>query len=305
MGKLLEIEATPFVKWVGGKTQLLNDIEMRLPEDLKNGTIKKYVEPFVGSGAVLLYVLQKYGVKEAIISDINLELINVYKVIKYDVYSLIHKLSFYQSSYLPMLDEERKAFYYEVRENFNNSGTLPVQENKYCISRAAQFIFLNRTCFNGLFRVNKSGKYNVPMGRYVNPTICNEENLLSVSRLLDRVKIIYGDYQSSKEYIDSQSFVYFDPPYRPLTTTSSFTSYTKYDFKDEDQITLANYYKEMHQKGAKLMMSNSDPRNSNPDDAFFDKLFKEFKVHRIKARRNINSNGEKRGEISELLILNY
>jgi DNA adenine methylase len=306
-----KVEAKPFVKWAGGKTQLLQEIDDRLPRQLKEGKITRYIEPFVGSGAVLFHLIQKYQIKEALIWDINPELITVYEVIKKDVNKLINILDMREKEFLSLEKEERKEYYYQVREKFNESLT-DFNFNDYGphkIERASQFIFLNRTCFNGLFRVNKSGHFNVPMGDYKNPTICNAENLLAVNRILQKVNINVGDYRESKEYVDSNTFVYFDPPYRPLSKSSNFTSYSKYDFGDKEQIELSDYFLELHHAGAKLMLSNSDPTNTNPDDDFFEKYYKNrnenFHIHKVSARRNINSKGSKRGEIWELLITNY
>lgn len=156
-----------------------------------------------------------------------------------------------------------------------------------------------------MFRVNKSGFFNVPMGDYKNPTICDEENLYAVNNLLQRVNIFVGDYRESKQYADRDSFVYFDPPYRPLNVTSSFTSYSKFDFTDDDQICLAQFFSEVNLTGALLMLSNSDPKNVNINDCFFDKLYEKFYIHRVHAKRAINSKGGSRGSISEILVTNY
>lgn len=299
----------PFLKWAGGKTQLLEEIEKSLPEsELLNGKITKYVEPFVGSGAVMFFILQKYPqIKEAYVWDINPELINVYTVIKENVDSLIELLSKKESEFIPLDQENRKAFYYKVRTEFNESldNFDFTNYGEHSEIRASQFIFLNRTCFNGLFRVNKQGKFNVPMGNYSNPKICFDENLRAVNKFLQRVEIKLGDYKESKVVIDDSTFVYFDPPYRPLNESSSFTSYSKFDFIDENQIELADYYKDLNLKGSYLMLSNSDPKNVNPEDSFFDDLYSEFNIRRVDARRNINSKGNNRGTIKELLIANY
>ena len=166
-------------------------------------------------------------------------------------------------------------------------------------------IFLNRTCFNGLYRVNKKGLFNVPMGDYKNPKICDEENLINISEKLKNVDIIHGDYKKSYDFIDENTFVYFDPPYRPLNQTSSFTSYTEYTFGDKEQVEFSEYFKLLNEKGAKLLLSNSDPKNENIEDNFFDDLYKEFDISRIEASRAINSNGGKRGKITEILVNNW
>jgi len=297
-----KFEAKPFVKWAGGKGQLLEIFKNYYPKELKSGKIKRYIEPFLGGGAVLLDILQNYNINEVFAFDINSELINAYVVIKENVESLIKELRGIEQKYLQYDKESRKQMYYEVRDEYN-SITIYDQFTK--IKKAAYFIFLNKTCYNGLYRVNTKGFFNVPYGDYKNPTICNEKNLYLLNYLLQKVNIFNSDYKESINYIDSSSFVYFDPPYRPLNQTSNFTSYNKFDFNDEDQIELAKFFKEANNLGAKLMLSNSDPKNEDPEDNFFDELYKEFYIHKIMAKRSINSNGKKRGQISEILVTNY
>lgn len=292
----------PFVKWAGGKASLIPQITKYYPEALKMGCINKYVEPFVGGGAILLDVLQKYEIKKAYAYDTNQDLVNAYNVIKTNVDDLIKKLKKYEDEYIGLDMESRKEYYYDVRSEYNSSE---IKTGKLSVKRASEFIFLNRTCFNGLYRVNQSGDFNVPMGKYKNPTICDEENLRSLSELLQNVEIIYGDYQDTLELVDDNTFVYFDPPYRPLNITSGFTSYTKEDFNDEDQKQLASYYKKLDSMDAKLMLSNSNPKNVNEEDTFFDDIYQGFNINELQANRMINSNATKRGKISELLILNY
>ena len=294
--------AKPFVKWAGGKGQLLNTLERYYPLKLLQGEIKRYIEPFVGGGAVLFNILQKYNIAEAYIFDINVDLINAYKVIKFEVNELVYYLKSLEKRYYNLDNDNRKKMYYEIRDEYNSK----VSNTKHIgIERASQFIFLNRTCFNGLYRVNKEGKFNVPYGDYKNPTICDERNLYLVSSLLQKVQIFAGDYRESAKYISKDSFVYFDPPYRPLNKTSNFTSYSKSDFTDKDQIELARFYAQMNELGAFLLLSNSDPKNEDPNDNFFDDLYKNFNIYRVMARRSINSDGRGRGLIKELLITNY
>lgn len=292
----------PFVKWAGGKGSLIPQITKYYPEDLKTGVIDRYVEPFVGGGAVLIDILQKYDVKEAYAYDTNKDLINAYNVIKTDVNSLINKLKKYEDEYISLEMEDRKKYYYDVRNEYNSSE---IKEGKTSLKRAAEFIFLNRTCFNGLYRVNQSGDFNVPMGKYKNPTICDEENLEALSKLIKNVEFICGDYQTTEKIVDKNTFVYFDPPYRPLSVTSGFTSYTKDDFDDEDQKQLASYFRTLDTKDAKLMLSNSNPKNVNEKDTFFDDIYSGFNINELQANRMINANANKRGKISELLIINY
>lgn len=292
----------PFVKWAGGKGSLISQLKNFYPFELENETINKYVEPFVGGGAVLINILQKYDVKEAYAFDINLDLINCYNIIKTDVDSLIKELDKKEKEFLELEDDERQKYFYNIRKEYNS---YKIQENESSVKRASEFIFLNRTCFNGLYRVNKNGRFNVPCGKYKNPTICDSKNLRNLSYLIRNVVFQYGDYKKSKRYIDSNTFVYFDPPYRPLSITSGFTSYAKEDFNDENQKELANYFKELDEKNAKLMLSNSNPKNTNKDDNFFEEIYKGFNINEISAKRMINANAKGRGEISELLITNY
>ena len=291
----------PFLKWAGGKSQLLSEIEKFYPFD--SGKITKYAEPFVGGGAVLFDILSKYNLKEVYISDINAELINTYQVIRDNIEGLIKALSKMRDEYIPLETEDRKTYYYGKRDRFND---LKVNGNeKTNTEKAALMVFLNRTCFNGLFRVNMKGQFNVPMGSYKNPLICDEDNLRAVSEKLKNVTIKCGDYRESRDFIDKNTFVYFDPPYRPLTETSSFTAYTENLFNDEEQIELAKFVDEMDKKGARVVVSNSDPKNSNTQDDFFDEIYASHKIKRVEAKRMINCNSEARGKIKELLISNF
>ena len=295
------IECKPFIKWVGGKGQLLPEINKLYPVELGKN-INKYAEIFIGGGAVLFDILSKYRLDEVYISDKNLELINTYKSIRDDVGILIKLLKEMEEQYTSLNNENRKLYYYEKRREYNNLK-INIEENN--IEKAVLFIFLNKTCFNGLYRVNKKGEFNVPIGAYKKPKICDEENLKNVSLVLKKVKIIYADYRESESFIDEKTFVYIDPPYRPLNTSSSFTSYTANDFNDKEQIELAEYINVLNKKGAKIVISNSDPKNNDIDDNFFDKLYKNYNINRVKATRMLNSNASLRGVINELLITNY
>jgi len=291
----------PFVKWAGGKNSLIPQLTKHYPLELKDGTIERYIEPFVGGGAVLIDILQRYKVKEAYAFDINRDLINCYNVIKNNVEELIKQLSKKEKEFISLNNEERQKYFYDVREEYNSYKL----ENELNIKRASEFIFLNKTCFNGLYRVNKDGKFNVPCGKYKNPTICDSNNLRNLSKLIENVIFEYGDYRKSEQYVDNNTFVYFDPPYRPISATSGFTSYTKEEFNDESQIELAKYYDKLSLKNAKLMLSNSNPKNINEDDTFFENIYKGFYINEVFAKRMINSNAKERGQISELLITNY
>lgn len=245
--------------------------------------------------------MNKFELEKIYISDVNKELVNCYVAIKENVHELIKKLKKLEDEFLVRGKEDRKIYYYEKRKKFNK---LKLENNNEKINRAALMIFLNRTCFNGLYRVNKKGLFNVPMGDYKNPKICDEENLINVSNKLRNVEIIYGDYKKSYDFIDENTFVYFDPPYRPLNQTSSFTSYTEYTFEDKEQIELSEYFRILNKKGAKLLLSNSDPKNVDINDEFFDDLYKGFDIKRIEASRAINSRGSKRGKVTEILVNN-
>lgn len=295
------VKAKPFLKWAGGKGQLLTEIQKYYP--FADKKITKYAEPFIGGGSVLFDVLNRYDLSEVYISDINAELVNCYWVAQQRVEELIQALTKMQDEYLPLNHEKRREYYAEKRARFNELKNG--EKKKGDIEKAALMIFLNRTCFNGLFRVNKKGQFNVPMGAYKNPIICDAQNLRAVSQKLKAVKIVCGDYKKSEVFVDENTFVYFDPPYRPLTETSNFTSYTESQFDDNKQIELAQFAKMLDARGAKIVISNSDPKNENAEDDFFDTLYSAQRVHRVEASRMINCNKNSRGKIKELLITNF
>jgi len=292
--------AKPFLKWAGGKTQMIGDIKKALPKEITKSSFT-YIEPFVGSGAVLFWMLDNFpSIQNAIINDINVDLINTYRIIASKPKELISKLQILQDEFhsLETKEEEKKEYYYKKRELYNTR-----KEEKS--GQAALFIFLNRTCFNGLYRVNKSNGYNVPMGSYKKPTICDGQNILSVSIVLQKVDILCGDYEATLNDAPSNSFFYFDPPYKPLSNTSSFNSYSKDEFNDEEQIRLRNFCSKLEMQGLKWMLSNSDVKGKETNENFFDEIYSEYLITRVTARRTINSNAEKRGELNELLITNY
>ena len=297
----------PILKWAGGKGQLLEQITKYLPKELIEGKIDYYIEPFIGGGAVFLGIAQNFNVKEFYLSDINSELILLYQTIQKDVGSLIEELKKIEKEYLILSEENRRIYFLNKREIYNNyKEKINIKTfNSYWIKRSAEIIFLNKTCFNGLFRVNKKGYFNVPFGDYKNPKICNTNNLVLASKLFQRATIECSDFSKIQRLVKPQTFVYFDPPYRPLNKTSSFKSYSHFDFNDDDQKRLAKFYRDLHSQGTKLMLSNSDPKNSDNNDIFFDELYFGFNIHRIQANRMINSKASGRGAISELLITNY
>jgi len=291
----------PFVKWAGGKSQLLKDIKAGYPVELGK-TITRYCEPFVGGGAVLFDILENFKLKDIYISDVNEELINTYRVIREEPYKLITSLELMQDEYIGLSLEERKLFYYKMRDRFNYEK---INGNKSTnIDKAVLLIFLNRTCFNGLYRVNGKGEFNVPIGSYKKPLICDKQNLLSVNKALYNVQIHCGDYKDSISFIDSNTFVYLDPPYRPLNETANFTSYTETGFNENSQIELSRFVDSINVLGAKFIVSNSDPKNSDKSDDFFDELYKKYNIERVTAKRMINCNAESRGNISEILVTN-
>lgn len=292
----------PFIKWAGGKSQLLPDIRNNYPDQLGK-TITKYCEPFVGGGAVFFDIVSNYTIKEILINDINSELTNTYTQIKTNLNYLVTELSLIQNEYWLLETESRKEFYYEKRERFNY---LKVNgDEAFNLEKAVLFIFLNKTCFNGLFRVNKKGLFNVPIGSYKKPLICDIDNLTSINKLLQNVTIKCGDYKDCIDFIDENTFVYIDPPYRPLTETANFNSYSETDFNDKEQIELGKFVDMITLKNAKVVLSNSDPKNTKETDTFFDDLYIQYKIQRVSAKRMINSKAANRGTINELLISNY
>lgn len=294
----------PFVKWVGGKSKLIPQMEQYYPKELKENKIDVYIEPFIGGGAILIDILKKYNIKKIYAFDINKNLINCYNIIKDKVESLVLNLKKLEKEYFKLDDENRKEYYYDIRKKYNS---INIENEKEALEKTTYFIFLNKTCFNGLYRENRRGQFNVPIGKYKNPTICDEENLIELSKLIKNVTFINGDYRESYKYIEENTFIYFDPPYRPINKTSSFTSYSKEDFNDENQKELGEYFRKINDNNSnvKLMLSNSNPKNNNEEDDFFEQIYNGFKINEIKANRMINSNKEKRGKISELLITNY
>ncbi|MCL2672895.1 MAG: DNA adenine methylase [Alphaproteobacteria bacterium] len=296
--------ARPVLKWAGGKGQLLPQINQILPEKLKKGAIRRYVEPFVGGGAVFFDLSNQYDFDEVFLFDINPELVILYNVVKNNVRSLITELDKIQNQYYSSKDQTK--YYYKRRDEYNDFPKA-INTNLFLsdfVRRSALTVFLNRTCFNGLFRVNSENKFNVPMGRYKNPKILDVENLLNVSNALHKAVIQQVDFGTALEYTDKDTFIYYDPPYRPIRKTSNFNSYAVVDFDDKEQIRLKNIFAKAHKKGALQMLSNSDPTNYIADP-FFDDLYADFNIHRVMAKRLINSKADGRDEIRELLITNY
>lgn len=300
-----EVEkVSPVLKWAGGKNQLLPEIRKNYVPLLKENKIDVFIEPFVGGGAVFFDIANRCSFDKAYLIDTNHELVILYQSLKSAPGKIIEKLANLETSYLSLNDDTRKEMFYEIREMYNDTlaDTLKKIKSSYIIpERAALTIFLNRTCFNGLFRVNRKGFFNVPQGRYKNPKILFSNKIMRTSELLQKATILQGDFSDAEQCAVGKTFIYYDPPYRPISQTSSFTAYAKDSFSDDDQIRLADFYKSMDQKDVYQLLSNSD----TGQDRFFDNLYKDFTIKRVHARRNINSKGNARGSINELLIRNY
>jgi len=269
---------TGFIKWAGGKRQLLEQFKPLFPKK-----IERYFEVFVGGGAVLFYIIQHYKPKYVFISDINEELINTYEVIKNDVENLIKELK-------KLKQLHNKKVYYEIR----------AEDPKLLssLTRASRFIYLNKTCFNGLYRVNSKGGFNVPIGSYKNPSIVMEKELREISKLLKDVEIKVMSFENITKLAKRDDFIYFDPPYYPLKKGKSFTTYTKGNFLEEEQKQLAEVFKKLDEKGCKVMLSNSNTK-------FIKELYKDYKIKKVKANRMINCDGKGRGKIKEVVVTNY
>ncbi len=270
----------PFIKWAGGKGQIAGELIARAPRRF-NG----YIEPFIGGGALFFALSAQLNdflcTRKIVLNDKNEELMNAYRIIKADVFELVESLKKHIAT---------KEYYYKVRAQ----DPLKLSE----VERASRFIFLNRTCYNGLWRVNRKGEFNVPFGRYKNPNFLNEANLLNVSKVLQNTTLINEDFEDAVDLAGPGDFVYFDPPYCPLSKTAYFTSYVGDGFQYEDQARLAEVFRKLSQKGVWGMASNSDTDCVR-------ELYREFRLESIKAKRVINSKGNRRGPVLELIIMNY
>lgn len=294
------MKAKPFIKWVGGKSQLLEQLDFHLPADFENWQDVTYIEPFVGGGAMLFYMLQRYqNITRAIINDVNQDLIMCYRTVRDCPNELIESLFDIENAYLSLqTEEDRKNYFLSIRNRYNEKNLDQIENTTF-------FFFLNRTCFNGLYRVNKKGLFNVPFGKYSNPTICDVDTILVDSELLKRVEILTGDFESTFPYAIGNTLFYFDPPYRPLSETSSFTDYSKDSFNDDAQIRLKKFCDRINDGGFKFLLSNSDCKLEKEEESFFDDLFEAYHIDRVWATRNINSNPLKRGKLTEILVRNY
>lgn len=291
----------PVLKWVGGKRQLLNEIRNYYPF---NTGVTKYAEPFIGGGAVLFDILNNYDLKECYINDINRDLINFYKVLKDDVFSLIEELYMIKNDYEKLIDiKSRKGYYNKMRFEYNSFFF----EDCNIIRRAAIFLFLNKICFNGLYRVNKNGLFNTPVGKCkTNFLNFDFDNIFLVSEKLKNVNIMNGQYSILEDFVDDCTFVYLDPPYRKLPGKSNFIQYSEFVFSDYDQVELSLFFKRLDKKGAKLLMSNSDPKNTDDTDSFFDNLYGGYNIKRVYTHRLISSiNSVRNNKVSEILVSNF
>jgi len=294
-----QMPVKPFLKWAGGKRQLLPWFLGMYPPALKEGRIAHYYEPFLGSGAVFFDIVQRYQVANACLTDINADLVLTYRVIQSQASKLIEALWTHQKKYLALSQQRRSGYFYEQRQLFNQQTGLSATGSKG-VARAAQLIFLNRTCYNGLFRVNASGAFNTPAGDYKKPVICDEANLLAVAHLLRNASIKKMGYAQALKNLPASSFVYLDPPYRPVSQTARFTAYDASAFGDAQQARLAEVCRRLHAQGLPFMLSNSDTA-----DGFFDALYKGFTIQRVPARRLINAHATKRGPVNEIVVTNY
>ncbi|MDO4751508.1 MAG: DNA adenine methylase [Akkermansia sp.] len=294
------IGAKPFIKWVGGKGQLLSQLDVLLPPDFAEWPNATYIEPFVGGGAMLFHMLSHYpNIKKVVINDINADLTTCYKTVRDEPEKLLTSLKNIQREYDSLKDEDsRSDFYYEMRSLYN-------EKNHDGVLNTTLFFFLNRTCFNGLYRVNAKGGFNVPFGKYENPSIYDENVIYADSVLLKKVEILTGDFENTLGKMRDNTLVYFDPPYRPLSNTSSFNKYSKEDFNDAAQVRLKEFCDKIHGIGAHFMLSNSDCRIKIEEDDFFDVLYSEYNIERVWASRCLNSNANKRGKLTEILVRNF
>jgi DNA adenine methylase len=298
----------PFLKWVGGKSQLLGQLVPLLPDKLRAGWQGRYFEPFLGGGAMLFDFLDRYSPGEALASDLNRDLIHCYRAIRDELDQVLSELGPLAAAYLEADRATRDELYYAVREQFNCEREERTDwESGGSCRRAAQLLFLNKTCFNGLYRVNRQGAFNTPSGAWKanRPLICDEANLRAVSSVLQKVRLECAAYDWIEAEVGTGDFVYFDPPYRPLSPTSSFKNYTAGGFDDDAQRKLAECFTRLAQRGALVMLSNSDPRSVDPTDSFFDELYSGFRIHRVQASRMVNAKASGRGRISEIVVTSW
>lgn len=300
MRVIVDEKAKPFIKWVGGKRQLIEQLENLLPSDFDEWEDVRYIEPFVGGGAMLFHVLRRHkNITSAVINDINADLMKCWIAVRDYPEELIKSLKEIEDKYFSLATEESKrAFYYQIRECFNEGRQNAVEQSVF-------FMFLNRTCFNGLYRVNRHGRFNVPFGRYKQPKICDAETIFADSRALSGVEIMSGDFWETGKRIKGNTFFYIDPPYRPLNATSSFNDYSKENFDDDAQRRLKRFCDNLDRGGIKFMLSNSDCLGKDGKDRFFDNLYRDYRINRVWAARNVSADPAKRGKLTEIVVENF
>ncbi len=283
----------PFIKWAGGKRQLLPEIIRRLPvKELMSGKMS-YAEPFIGGGAVFFRLLNEgFCFHRIYLNDLNARLMTAYRIVRDEPMKLISRLRTLESEYQRHSSDKKKECYLFQRKKFNSGGLSDVEQ-------AALLIFLNRTCFNGLYRENSKGHFNVPFGKSENPQICADDVLTADALALKDATLMCGDFSLVLNELGGQTLFYLDPPYKPISETSSFNTYTSVPFDDAEQIRLRDFCRTLDRQGHKFILSNSDPGNR-----FFDELYEGFRVARVKAKRSVNANASKRGVLDELLISN-
>ncbi len=292
----------PILKWAGGKSQLLPAIQERLPSYIVEGQDFCLVEPFFGGGALSFFLLSEYkNLKKIIINDMNQDLVNVYQVVRDNVQELMVKLDQFQAEYDVLTSKEEKEPYFLLKRKIFN------ERNQNSITQAAIFIFLNKAAFNGLYRVNKKNEFNVPIGSYKKPVFYQKSTLIKLSENLARTHILCGDYTKIREHLprDLPCFFYLDPPYRPISQTASFNQYGTNSFDDEEQRRLSHFCRDLDQRGHQFLLSNSDPKNTDTADSFFDDLYCGFNIERVAANRAISATTAGRKAITELMIYNY
>lgn len=295
-------KAKPFVKWAGGKSFLLSQIDSWLPHSFLDAEDITYVEPFVGGGAMLFFLLQRYpAIHKVVINDINEDLIECYHLIKKDPKQLIMLLERIEKDYNCLNDEGKKEYYYYIRNRYNDK-----KERAHL--RAAYFFFLNRTCFNGLYRVNGNSQFNVPFGKAFSPVICNKDLIMADHNVFNSVDmtILCGSYKKVINYVEdfTKTFFYIDPPYLPISVTSYFKQYSNSPFGVEEQVELKLFCDTLSEKGSRIMLSNSDCKRED-GSSYFESLYPEYDCHRVRAKRIISAHGDRNAYTSEVLIKNY
>ncbi|GMA08933.1 restriction endonuclease subunit M [Tetragenococcus halophilus subsp. flandriensis] len=295
-----EQQAKPIIKWAGGKFKLSDLIIKEGLERFDMNNFDRYVEPFIGGGGMFFSMTNKFNFGTKIISDVNEELINMYIQIRDNASEVLKITKSIEESFNVLEnDDKKKEFYLDLREKFNEG----IKVNELDETQASLFIALNKLGFNGLYRVNKHGLFNVPFGQKKKAALVEENNLVAVSNVLQSTEIKVADFRDCEQYANERTLFYFDSPYRPLPNSASFTSYAKLEFNDESQKDLAATCKKVVDKGGKFLLSNSDPTQIDPNDTFFDDLYSSFDIVRIPARRAIGATASRRGVISEILVI--